>query len=43
MELMQFIGAFNFKKYKTYRDTHDSENYVILEDNKLRYLEIYMK
>lgn len=39
----QFIGAFNFKKYETYRDEHDNEKYIILEDNKLRYLEIYMK
>lgn len=35
----KFIGAFDFKKYKTYRD----ENGIILEDKKLRYLEIYMK
>ena len=35
----EFIGAFDFTKYKIYRDN----KCVILEDKKLRYLEIYLK
>ena len=35
----KFIGAFDFTKYKIYRDY----KCVILEDKKLRYLEIYLK
>ena len=34
-----FIGAFDFTKYKIYRD----DKCVILEDKKLRCLEIYLK
>jgi hypothetical protein len=35
----KFIGAFDFTKYKIYRDNEG----VILEDKKSRYLEIYLK
>ena len=35
----KFIGAFDFTKYKIYRD----DKGVILEDKKLRYLEFYLK
>lgn len=35
----EFIGAFDFTNYKIYRDNKG----VILEDKKLRYLEIYLK
>ncbi len=35
----KFIGAFDFTKYKIYRDNKG----VILEDKKSRYLEIYLK
>lgn len=35
----KFIGAFDFTKYKIYRD----DKCVILEDKKLRYLKIYLK
>lgn len=34
-----FIGAFNFNKYKIYSEP----SYFVLEDDKLRYLEIYLK
>lgn len=34
-----FIGAFNFNKYKVYSEPSS----FILEDNKLRFLEIYLK
>lgn len=37
--ICKFIGAFNFNKYKTYRD----EKGVIFEDNKNRYIEVYFK
>lgn len=34
-----FIGAFNFNKYKTYSEV----SFFVLEDDKSRYLEIYLK
>ena len=38
-DISKFIGAFSFKNYKIYHDN----SYIILEDKKLRYLEIYLK
>lgn len=38
-----FIGAFDFKKYTIERDVYRGNEYIILEDKKFRYLEIYLK
>ena len=39
----KFIGAFDFTKYKIYREIYRGDKCVILEDKKLRYLEFYLK